>query len=163
MTTQPLRPLQWAVYNTWARDRRRAQRRATRKARRDLAQLMQAAPAAIAAAQNRSRNMTDHKHPDYWADTEEAAEARQQARLRILERSLPLPPRPRPEPEPPTRRQQLLASGLVFTVEDEDLEQARLAHEARRLRAEKALAAKQRLHDAGRRAWPLAELPDDAA
>ncbi|MFJ6783742.1 hypothetical protein [Streptomyces yangpuensis] len=165
MTTQPLRPFQWAVYHTWADDRRRAQR-ASRKARRDLARLMQAAPAAIAAAQNRSRHMTDHKDPDYWADTEEAAEARQQARLRLLDRSLPLPPRPRAErpAEPPTEREQRLAAGLIFSVRDEDLERSRAAHEARRHRAEQALASRQRLHDHGRTSMRDALTPpDDAA
>ncbi|WP_405436675.1 hypothetical protein OG373_06760 [Streptomyces avidinii] len=161
MTVQPLHRPQWAVYNTWPSQRAKG-KRARRRAYRDLARLMRNAPAAVAAAQDRSRNMTDRNDPNYWS--EEAMEARQQARLRLLDRSMPLPLRPRRDPEPPTRRQELLAAGLVFTVQGEDQERARLEHRARRRRAERELAAQQRLHDHSRASMRDALTPpDDAA
>lgn len=56
-----------------------------------------------------------------------------------------------------------VSDGMEFSRRLDEEERAQGEHWARRRRAEQALAAQQRLHDAGRRAWPPAELPDDAA
>lgn len=82
------------------------------------------------------------------------------------ERSRNNPPRRAPQPpQPRTEEDELIASGLVFTVASRRREEAAAEHWARRRRAERELASRQRLHDATRRDIHSAWAPDgdDAA
>ncbi|MCX5586036.1 hypothetical protein [Streptomyces erythrochromogenes] len=158
MTTQPAHRFQWATYNTWGHDRRQA-RRASRKAWRDLAQLIQAVPAVLAAAHDRSKAMNDY----YWSD--ENAEARQEARRRLISRCGNPAPRQRAAEPPaePTEREELLAAGFAFSVREEDLAVARGEDWGRQRRAEQALASQQRIHDALRSSLRDAFVDPDTA
>ncbi|MEJ8645286.1 hypothetical protein WKI68_36940 [Streptomyces sp. MS1.HAVA.3] len=158
MTTQPALTFRWATYNTWAADRRKA-KRVSRKAYLDLIQLIQAAPAAIAAAHDRSKAMNEH----YWSD--ENADARQEARRRLISRC-GNPPRVQRAAKPAaerTDREQRLAAGSVFSVREEDLAVARGEDWGRQRRAEQALASQQRIHDALRSSLRDAFVDPDTA
>ncbi|MCX5607188.1 hypothetical protein OHB39_06270 [Streptomyces sp. NBC_00047] len=156
MSTQQVQRFRWATYNTWGNDRRKA-RRISRKAYLDLIQLIQAAPAALAAAHNRRLTMNDH----YWSD--EAMEARQEARRQRISRC-GNPPRAQREAKPPTEREELLAAGMYFSVREDDLSAAAADDRERQRRAEQELASQQRLYDQRRGDVNLAFLdPNDAA
>nr|WTB31085.1 hypothetical protein OG781_17790 [Streptomyces sp. NBC_00830] len=136
MTTQ--RP-RWATYNTWARTRRRS-KSARRKARRELAELFTTAT-TVAATQNRSNTMSD-----YWS--EEAMEARQDARRAAIMRcgTPAVRSKPQAQPKPPTEREQLLAAGFTYSVAQRDRQAADAEHRGLRRRADAEVTQRDSLH-----------------
>lgn len=143
MTTQ-LQRAKWTTFNTWAQDRRKA-KRASQRAHRELQQLINKAPAALAAAQNRRTPMTSRQDDAYW--TPEAMEARQEARRALLARCGNPPRREKPV-RVPSEREKRLAAGLVFSVAEEDAERADAEHRARRRQADAKVAERARLWQA---------------
>lgn len=145
MTTE-LQRSKWATFNTWAKDRRKA-KRVSRRAQRELQQLLNQAPAALEAAREKEKSMTRSWEDDaYW--TEEAMEARQQARIAAIKRCGTPAPRPRAQqaPKQPTEREQLLAAGFTFTVAEQDRADAEAETRARRRRADEAVARRERIY-----------------
>ncbi|MFG2330174.1 hypothetical protein ACGFMM_11170 [Streptomyces sp. NPDC048604] len=137
MTTD-IRRSKWATFNTWAKDRRKAKR--STRAHRELQQLLDQAPAALAAAREK-KTMSDN----YWSD--EAMEARQEARRRLIARCGNPQPRQRAAKQP-SEREQLLAAGFIFSDLEDRQADARAEHAARRRRADAELASRDALYDA---------------
>lgn len=137
MTTHTER-LKWATFHTWSKDRRKA-KRVSRRVHRELQQLLEQAPAALAAAQNR-KTMSDN----YWS--EEAMEARQEARREAIRRCGPPARREKPA-RVPSEREQRIAAGLIFSDRDDQLAAIQAADRARRARADEAVTSRERLYN----------------
>ncbi|MEU2076864.1 hypothetical protein [Streptomyces sp. NPDC013489] len=138
MSTQIGRP-RWATYNTPSRDRYKA-KRSQRKAREDLQKLIEQAPTPT------ERNaMTQNRADNYWSD--EAMEARQEARRQLIQRCGNPTPRPA-TPRPLSEREERLAAGLIFADREDRIAENRATHAARRRRADAELAGRDRIHSA---------------
>ncbi|MFD8640781.1 hypothetical protein ACFV14_10775 [Streptomyces zaomyceticus] len=139
MSTQIGRP-RWATYNTPNQDRHKAKRR-DRKARRALQELIDQAATLTAPPERNAMSQT--RDDNYWSD--DAMEARQEARRQLIARCGS--PKPRQTAQrPPTEREERLAAGFIFSDRAEQVEASKAEHQARRRRADAELAGRERIH-----------------